>query len=48
VLKIRIVKESYASKASFLDSDNLPTYEKGKNIKSQAEEIKEGYIKLVK
>ncbi len=45
-IKVILTEESYTSKASFLDQDNLPVYEKGKKYTFSGKRIKRGLYKL--
>jgi putative transposase len=47
-IKVHIVEESYTSKASFLDLNNLPTYEKGKKHKFSGRRDRRGLYKTGK
>ena len=47
-IQVVITEESYTSKASFLDSDFLPTYEKGKTHTFSGKRIKRGLYKSLK
>jgi putative transposase len=41
-IQVVVVEESYTSKASFIDSDFLPTYEKGKRYTFSGKRIRRG------
>lgn len=44
-IKVNIVEESYTSKASFLDYDDIPKFEKGKEYNFSGKRIKRGLYK---
>lgn len=44
-IKVIVTEESYSSKASFLDLDSIPVYQKGKNYHFSGRRIKRGMYK---
>ena len=44
-IKVEVTEESYTSKASFLDDDDIPTYEKGKKHSFSGKRMKRGLYK---
>lgn len=44
-ISVNIVEESYTSKASFLDLDNIPTFEEGRKYKFSGKRINRGLYK---
>ncbi|MGP7816328.1 RNA-guided endonuclease InsQ/TnpB family protein [Niallia sp. 01092] len=47
-IKVIVTEESYTSKASFLDGDEIPTYEKGKKYSFSGKRIKRGLYRTKK
>ena len=47
-MKVEVTEESYTSKASFLDDDHIPTYEKGKKHSFSGKRMKRGLYKTKK